>query len=81
MPSHEHPPRYETSLTELALVRNEESFPAFPCVTLSSERYEARAREFEGRANNTRDVALKQMLLSLAHQWIEMANKLRESGD
>ena len=38
---------------------------AFPCVSLSSERYEARARECEERANNTRDVAVKPMLLSL----------------
>ena len=81
MPSHEHPPRYETSLTELALVRNEESFPAFPCVTLSSERYEARAREFEKRANNTLDLGMKQMLLSVAQQWRALAAKLRAHGD
>ena len=36
---------------------------AFPCVSLSSERYEARARECEERSNNTRDVAVKPMLL------------------
>jgi hypothetical protein len=81
MPSHEHPPRYETSLTELALVRNEESFPAFPCVTLSSERYEARARGCEERANSTRDLEVKQMLLSIAQQWRELAEKLRMRGD
>jgi hypothetical protein len=50
-------------------------------VTLSSERYEARAREFEERANNTRDVAVKQMLLSVAQQWRELAGKLRKHGD
>jgi hypothetical protein len=50
-------------------------------VTLSSERYEARAREFEERANNTRDVGVKQMLLSLAQQWRELAEKLRKNSD
>ena len=53
-------------------------FPGVPpCVTLSSERYEARAREFEERANRTRDVGVKQMLLTLAQQWRELADKLR----
>jgi hypothetical protein len=50
-------------------------------VTLSSERYEARAREFEERANNTRDVGVKRMLLSLAQQWRELAEKLRKNSD
>jgi hypothetical protein len=49
-------------------------------VALRSAEYETRAQECDDMANATRDLNQKQLWLSVARHWHELADKIHRAG-